>query len=136
MLDVIERLAFYARADIEVRRIALNMDQVRAYAPPPNFAKETDSRYAAYVERFGTTACWELDALPQTPNGKLDKRALPAPEADAFGQAEYQAPEGEAETLLAAIWQELLGVERVGRDDDFFALGGHSMLAMGLMARM
>jgi hypothetical protein len=64
--DVIDRLAFYARADIEVRRIALNMSQVQRYAPPPNFAKETDSRYAAYVQRFGTTDCCELDALPPT----------------------------------------------------------------------
>jgi hypothetical protein len=64
--DVTDRLAFYARADIKVRRIALNMPQVREYAPPPNPAKETDSRYAAYVARFGTTECWELDALPPT----------------------------------------------------------------------
>jgi hypothetical protein len=64
--DVRERLAFYAREEIEVRRIALNMPQVRQYEPPPNFAKESDSRYAAYVERFGGTDCWELDALPPT----------------------------------------------------------------------
>ena len=61
-----ERLAFYTRADIEVRRIALTMDQVREYAPPPNFAKETDTRYDAYVRQFGTTDCWELDALSPT----------------------------------------------------------------------
>jgi hypothetical protein len=64
--DVRERLAFYTRADIEVRRIALTIDQVREYAPPPNFAKETDTRYAAYVEQFGATDCWELDALSPT----------------------------------------------------------------------
>jgi hypothetical protein len=51
--------------DVEVRRIALNIDQVRRYNPPPNFAKETDSRYAGYVERFGEE-CWELDALSPT----------------------------------------------------------------------
>ena len=64
--DVRERLAFYTRANIEVRRIALTVDQVQQYAPPPNFAKETDSRYAAYVTQFGTTDCWELDALSAT----------------------------------------------------------------------
>jgi hypothetical protein len=64
--DVRERLKLYARADIEVRRIALTMDQVQQYAPPPNFAKETDTRYAAYVEQFGTPDCWELDALSPT----------------------------------------------------------------------
>jgi hypothetical protein len=61
-----ERLAMFARQDVEVRRIALNMDQIRHYRPPPNFAKETDSRYAAYVRQFGTTECWELDALDPT----------------------------------------------------------------------
>jgi hypothetical protein len=61
--DVIERLALYARAPIEVRRIALTIDQVRQYSPPPNFVKEDDKRTAAYVRQFGTTDCWELDAL-------------------------------------------------------------------------
>jgi hypothetical protein len=58
-----DRLAMFAREGVEVRRLALNMDQVEQYAPPPNFAKETDSRYAVYVRDFGTTECWELDAL-------------------------------------------------------------------------
>jgi hypothetical protein len=64
--DNIERLRLYARADIEVRRIALNLDQVRQYAPPPSFAKEKDKRFPAYVRQFGTRECWELDALPPT----------------------------------------------------------------------
>ena len=51
----------FARQDIEVRRLALNLDQTAGL--PPNFAKETDSRYAAYVRQFGATECWELDAL-------------------------------------------------------------------------
>jgi hypothetical protein len=63
--DNAERLAMYARQEVEVRRIALNLDQVRRYRPPPNFAKETDSRYAAYAEQFGEE-CWELDALSPT----------------------------------------------------------------------
>jgi len=57
-----DRLAMFARHDIAVRRIALNMDQVERYAPPPNPAKETDTRYARYVQEFGHE-CWELDAL-------------------------------------------------------------------------
>jgi hypothetical protein len=69
--DVRERLAFYTRADIEVRRIALTMDQVQQYTPPPNFAKEADTRYDAYVNQFGTTDCWELDALSPTVIGNL-----------------------------------------------------------------
>jgi hypothetical protein len=61
-----ERLALYARADVEVRRIALNMDQVRQYNLPPNFAKESDTRFGGYVAQFGTSECWELDALDPT----------------------------------------------------------------------
>ncbi|WP_323073685.1 non-ribosomal peptide synthetase [Mycetohabitans endofungorum] len=77
-----------------------------------------------------------LDAFPFTPNGKLDRRALPAPDADAFVRQVYEAPQGELETSLAAIWSELLGVEQVGRHDSFFALGGHSLLAVQLIERL
>jgi amino acid adenylation domain-containing protein len=69
-----------------------------------------------------------LESLPLTPNGKLDRKALPAPEADAYLRRGYEAPQGEVETLLAAIWAELLKLERVGRHDNFFELGGHSLL--------
>jgi hypothetical protein len=61
--DNTERLALYTRQDVEVRRIALNMDQVRQYSPPPNFVKESDTRTSGYRERFDTDECWELDAL-------------------------------------------------------------------------
>jgi hypothetical protein len=71
-----ERLALYSRHDVEVRRLALNMDQVERFAPPPNFAKETDSRYAAYVRQFGTTECWELDALNPTVVAELIRNEI------------------------------------------------------------
>ncbi|MDQ9543420.1 amino acid adenylation domain-containing protein, partial [Serratia marcescens] len=74
-------------------------------------------------------------ALPLSPNGKLDRRALPEPQG-AQSQAAYEAPQGEHETLLAAIWRELLNVERVGRHDNFFELGGHSLLAVRLTNRL
>ncbi|HEY0022716.1 MAG TPA: non-ribosomal peptide synthase/polyketide synthase [Longimicrobium sp.] len=77
-----------------------------------------------------------LDALPLTANGKLDRKALPAPEGDAYGRRSYEAPLGEVETALAEIWAEVLGVERVGRWDHFFELGGHSLLAIKLIGRM
>ncbi|MCC4598399.1 condensation domain-containing protein, partial [Xanthomonas campestris pv. phormiicola] len=82
---------------------------------------------AAYVQ---------LAALPLTANGKLDRRALPAPDADALAAQAYVAPQGELELLLAALWSELLGVDRVGRHDSFFALGGHSLLAIKLIERL
>ncbi|MEV6875260.1 non-ribosomal peptide synthase/polyketide synthase [Amycolatopsis sp. NPDC051128] len=70
-----------------------------------------------------------LDALPLTANGKLDRRALPAPAAPEAG-AEYAAPETETEEVLAAIWAEALGIDRVGVEDNFFALGGDSVRSL------
>ena len=64
--DNTERLALYARAEIKVRRIALILDQVERFNPPPSFVKEGDTRTSGYRERFGTDECWELDALPPT----------------------------------------------------------------------
>jgi thioester reductase-like protein len=71
-----------------------------------------------------------LDAFPLTPNGKIDRKALPAPEGDAYAATQYEAPQGDAEQALAQVWSELLGVERIGRHDHFFQLGGHSLMAM------
>uniref|UniRef100_UPI001E3408EC condensation domain-containing protein n=1 Tax=Ralstonia solanacearum TaxID=305 RepID=UPI001E3408EC len=76
----------------------------------------------------------KLEHLPLTPNGKLDRKGLPVPEGQAYASTAYEAPQGEVEQTLAAIWQTLLGVERVGRHDDFFALGGHSLQAVRLMS--
>ncbi|CAO3572895.1 unnamed protein product [Mortierella alpina] len=77
-----------------------------------------------------------MEALPMTPNGKLDQRALPSPGADDFAHQLYEAPQGKLETTLAAMWMELLHLERVSRNDSFFALGGHSLLAVRLMNRV
>ncbi|HEY6926421.1 MAG TPA: amino acid adenylation domain-containing protein, partial [Steroidobacteraceae bacterium] len=77
-----------------------------------------------------------LEQLPLTANGKVDRRSLPAPGAEAYGPMEYEPPQGEIETALAQIWQELLKVERVGRADNFFALGGHSLLAVQVVSRV
>jgi hypothetical protein len=77
-----------------------------------------------------------LEKLPLTPNGKLDRAALPAPEGDAHGEREYEAPVGKVEQGLAEIWTELLGVERVGRGDNFFMLGGHSLLGVQMISRV
>nr|WP_276572270.1 non-ribosomal peptide synthetase [Pseudomonas sp. dw_612] len=77
-----------------------------------------------------------LDALPLTPNGKLDRKALPIPDSSAFSTRHYEAPIGDVETKLAALWAELLKVERVGRHDHFFELGGHSLMAVSLIERM
>ncbi|WP_161965686.1 non-ribosomal peptide synthetase [Steroidobacter cummioxidans] len=77
-----------------------------------------------------------LAAVPLTANGKLDRRALPMPDADAFVSRRYERPSGEVEEILAGIWQGLLRVERVGRHDNFFELGGHSLLIVPMKERL
>ncbi|WP_010453174.1 condensation domain-containing protein, partial [Pseudomonas asplenii] len=77
-----------------------------------------------------------LEALPLSPNGKLDRKALPAPDLAALTSREYVAPLGDTEILMAQLWAELLKVEQVGRHDHFFELGGHSLLAVKLIERM
>jgi len=79
----------------------------------------------------------EIDAVPLTANGKVDRRALPKPELDRDAlQAGYVAPQSDDEKRMAAIWQELLGHEKIGLNDNFFEMGGHSLLATQLMARI
>jgi amino acid adenylation domain-containing protein len=111
-----------------------------------------DKRLVAYVVGTGTdlkaalketlpeymvpTAFVELDALPLTPNGKLDRKALPAPVVTRDASAELVEPRTDTERLLAVIWKDVLGVGTLGIDDDFFDLGGHSMLATQVVARI
>jgi acyl-coenzyme A synthetase/AMP-(fatty) acid ligase len=90
---------------------------------------------ARLPEHMVPAAYVRLDALPLSPNGKLDRGALPAPADDAYARHGYEAPVGETEQALAEIWAEMLGLERVGRRDDFFDLGGHSLLAARVASR-
>jgi len=113
------RLAAYVVADEAVATEALRArlaERLPEYMVP-----------AAYVR---------LDALPLTSSGKLDRRALPAPDDQAYARRGHEPPQGEVERTLAAAWAELLGVGRVGRRDDFFALGGHSLLAVQAVSRV
>ncbi len=75
-----------------------------------------------------------LPAMPLSPNGKLDRKALPEPDFSQQ-QKQYQAPRDERETLLAGIWQSVLGIERVGIDDNFFELGGDSIVSIQVVSR-
>jgi acyl-CoA synthetase (AMP-forming)/AMP-acid ligase II len=107
-----QRLAAYFVADE-----AVEADALRAHLA------------ARLPEYMVPSAFVRLGAMPLTPNGKLDRKALPAPEAEAYAARGYEAPEGSTEEAIAAIWAEVLRVERVGRHDHFFQLGGHSLLA-------
>ncbi len=80
---------------------------------------------------FSILTTWPLNA-----NGKLDRAALPEPATDAGPPDSFDPPRGETERVLAALWEELLGVRNPGRSADFFALGGHSLLATRLIARI
>ncbi|KAG0207382.1 hypothetical protein BGX31_002567, partial [Mortierella sp. GBA43] len=77
-----------------------------------------------------------LDSLPLTSNGKIDRRTLPAPDGDALARQAYEEPQEKIEIAVAQIWSGLLSIERVSRNDNFFALGGHSLLAVRLMNRI
>jgi amino acid adenylation domain-containing protein len=77
-----------------------------------------------------------LDALPLTASGKLNRAALPAPDRKAEASADFAAPRSALETALAVMWAEMLGVEEVGVHDNFFALGGHSLLITRVLARV
>ncbi|MDO8844058.1 non-ribosomal peptide synthetase [Methylicorpusculum sp.] len=117
----------------------------------------TDKRLVAYVvgreESIGSEALREhlkavlpeymvpavfifLQTLPLTVSGKLDRKALPAPDSSHLSTTRYIAPRNQVEQTLAGLWSGVLGIERIGIHDDFFALGGHSILATQLLFRI
>ncbi|QHO75455.1 non-ribosomal peptide synthetase [Bradyrhizobium sp. CCBAU 051011] len=91
---------------------------------------------ARLPEYMVPSAFVRLDALPLTPNGEVDRKALPAPEDDAFARRGFESPQGEIEKTVAKIWTEVLGVDRIGRNDHFFELGGHSLLAIRMLEQL
>ncbi|HLL48435.1 MAG TPA: condensation domain-containing protein, partial [Longimicrobiaceae bacterium] len=92
---------------------------------------------SAHLPEYMVPAAYvRLDELPLTPSRKLDRKALPVPEGDAYAVRGYEAPRGGAEEVLAGIWAEVLGSGRVGRHDHFFELGGHSLLAVQVVSRV
>ncbi|WP_261720515.1 non-ribosomal peptide synthetase [Streptomyces sp. FZ201] len=100
----------------------------------------TEAIRAALMSRLPSylvpAAYVRLDAFPLTVNGKLDRSALPAPDDTSYARGAYEEPRDGIERVLAEIWSDLLGVERIGRGDSFFDLGGHSLLAVALLERL
>jgi len=97
-------------------------------------AEKLQAHLSASLPHYMVPAAYvHLDVLPLTANGKLDRRALLAPETDAYAVGRYEPPQGEMETKLAGIWMEVLKLDRVGRRDDFFSLGGNSLLTVKMV---
>ncbi|WP_347299717.1 phosphopantetheine-binding protein, partial [Clostridium perfringens] len=104
---------------------------VRENVASDGLAGELRQHLAAQLPDYMLPAAFVwLASMPLTPNGKIDRRALPAPEMAAAAGEAYEAPRGDTETLLAQAWAELLGLPQIGRHDNFFELGGHSLLAV------
>ena len=100
-------------------------------------AEELKRHVTAKLPEYMVPAAYvRMEKLPLTPNGKLDRKALPAPEGDAYGTRGYEEPIGKIEKTVAKIWREVLHVERVGRHDNFFELGAHSLLVIRVVSRL
>ena len=103
---------------------------------PPTDSELRDLLRSKLPEYMVPSAFVVLDRFPLTPNGKVDRNALPSFGGAAFAVRQYEAPASELEIRLAQIWAEALKVQRIGRHDNFFELGGHSLLAVKLIERM
>ena len=103
-----QRLTMFAKDDVEVRRLALNMDQVDQYKPPPNPVKFTDSRASGYVQKFGMSS-WELDALePRVISELISDELDDLIDADAWeAQLEVESDERDALTTAAKRWPDI-----------------------------
>ncbi|MBK3441399.1 non-ribosomal peptide synthetase [Pseudomonas lactis] len=104
---------------------------------PSEHLERIKQRLRAELPEYMVPLHWLwLERLPLNANGKLDRKALPALEIGQLHNQDYVAPRSELETTLAAIWAEVLKVERVGVQDNFFELGGHSLLATQIASRV
>jgi hypothetical protein len=109
--DIIRRLSLFAGVDIEVNRIALNMDQIRLYRPPPNPAKESDSRFDHYVATYNTRQSWELDALSPTVLAELIREAVTGV-LDQAAWDEALAAEARNKGTLEGVYGNFADVQR------------------------
>ncbi|OBF21600.1 hypothetical protein A5725_13460 [Mycobacterium kubicae] len=127
-LDGVDQAVVIAREDrLDEKRLVA---YVTGAADPAGMRTQLAERLPAYMVPAAVVV---VDALPLTPNGKLDTRALPPPEFQDTDR--YRAPAGALEKILAGIYAEVLGLERVGCEESFFDLGGDSILSMQVVAR-
>ncbi|KAG9581609.1 peptide synthetase, partial [Aureobasidium melanogenum] len=123
------------------RQDARGDTQLVAYVVATSTTKGLPGEWHAHLARalptyMLPTAFVRMPAIPLTSHGKLDRNALPAPDEQAYARTSYEPPQGDVEVALATLWQNLLGVTQVGRNDHFFELGGHSLVAVRLISRM
>nr|WP_020552118.1 non-ribosomal peptide synthetase [Embleya scabrispora]MYS81904.1 non-ribosomal peptide synthetase [Streptomyces sp. SID5474] len=128
-----------AQAAVIARAGAGGKQLVAYVVPAPDGGESTTTELRAFVserlpEFMVPSAFVTLERLPLSPNGKLDHKALPAPELT--GSAAYRAPRTPQEEVLAGLFADVLGVDKVGIDDNFFDLGGHSLRATRLVGRI
>jgi amino acid adenylation domain-containing protein len=130
-----------AHAAVVARRDARQENYLVAYVVAHDSAPKVATLRAALAARLPehmipSVFVW-LDHLPQTPDGKIDRQALPTPDASRPEHAPvYRAPQTALESSVAALWSDLLGISSVGVDDDYFDLGGSSLIAVRLMAQI
>jgi len=130
------------QAVVAAREIKAGDTRLVAYVVPSSGTSLTPTELRAHLrarlpEYMIPQHFVELDSLPLTPAGKIDRKGLPNPfETGRGSDTGYVAPATPTEALLASIWQEALGVERVGAHDNFFDLGGHSLLCMQVIERI
>jgi amino acid adenylation domain-containing protein len=133
--------ALGAHPQVRAAAVAVDEDRLAAWVvsegEPPTVTELRRFLADRLPEHMIPAVFVTLEALPLTPSGKVDRRALPKPEGDRPRlEKEYVPPASEVEDALVAIWAEALGVERVGVLDNFFELGGHSLLATQVVARI
>ncbi len=139
---VLEAQPGVEQAVVVVREVAPEEQRLVAYVVPKAGGEVPTSQalregVQAQVPEYMVPSAYEvLERLPLTPNGKVDRRALPEPAWAEPAEGGYVAPRTPTEERLVAIWAEVLHVERVGVQDNFFALGGHSLLGVQLMQRI
>ncbi|MGR4879945.1 amino acid adenylation domain-containing protein [Streptomyces sp. LARHCF249] len=133
--------ALARRPDVAQAVVITHNTNLLAYAVPSGRAPLAAETLRAHLaerlpEYMVPSAVVVLDALPLTPNGKVDRRALPAPGPAQAADSAYTAPRNAVEETIAGVWAEVLDLDQVGVHDDFFALGGNSILSVRAAARL
>jgi amino acid adenylation domain-containing protein/non-ribosomal peptide synthase protein (TIGR01720 family) len=137
--SALQRSGLVSQAVVLARDNSEGTKRVVGYiVPGEGFSKEAVTTYLnSRLPEYMVPQLWvELAQLPVTPNGKVDKKALPDLDASDLVSGEYVAPANEFEKQLAETWQKLLGIERAGINDNFFELGGDSILSIQVVSRM